>query len=299
MEMQPERPIYHRNGGMASFGADDLIDIARSVRQLFTDLGVQIRPSSRIARQIADTEAFGHMLADPYAKTAFSANADIALTEMKQLGVIAKFFRGAHEDEEVRSLLQSLVKDSSSPFVGDETPGRDAQFELYCAAVCRRALYMIARDEPDFRVTPLVGLAGVLGEVGLAVKRVKKEPKLAKRLREGRRQLEASKSGFIVMDTSMLFNRPQAGLSVPPDARGIDMVARHVDEYLGPRMRSLAHCVNSPAVLGVICYASVNTAYALPTGGFIPGCVERWLCFPLHVRFMDHSIDFGNRLAAH
>ena len=81
--------------------------------------------------------------------------------------------------------------------------GRDAQFELFIAAVCNNAgLTDILCEEPDVTCT----LGGT--KYGIAAKRIKSLTTIEKRVKEGANQIERARlPGVIALDTCVVLNR--------------------------------------------------------------------------------------------
>src|SRR5262249_19728527 len=94
--------------------------------------------------------------------------------------------------------LQKLLAGHALPQSERHTISRDTQFELYIAAVFRRAGYEVQLEEPDV----LVKVRG--SWVGIAAKRPKTPKKIERRLREGRKQIERlGKPGIVAIDVSV------------------------------------------------------------------------------------------------
>ncbi len=104
--------------------------------------------------------------------------------------------------KELKAKLRLLVQDSPLPEQAQtSSPGRDAQSELYIAAVCKNAGMNATLGEPDV----IVDLNGQ--QYGLAVKRLKSESKIKKRFKDAANQIEKSGlPGFIVLDIRQAFN---------------------------------------------------------------------------------------------
>ena len=79
--------------------------------------------------------------------------------------------------------------------------GRDAQFELFVAAVCQNAgLHPVAREEPDVTCH----IEGI--KFGIAAKRIKSVTNLKKHVRKAAQQIEgAGFPGMIALDTNVAF----------------------------------------------------------------------------------------------
>lgn len=290
----------HQNFGVSYFSFSDLAALAADTRRMISETGVSLHPASRIARQLDDVEAMVNFLLDQRPTLKLSSDADYAISDLDQLHTIMRWLRGPHEDQGIRELVAMFLQDAASPYAAAETPGRDAQFELLVAAACRRATYLIRRiDPPDFVITPLVGKAGSLGELGLAVKRVKKEKQLQKRLREANDQLSRTHPGIIAVDVSMLVNPSGQLLNVLEGDAGIDQVAWLVDQYLEPRLRTLATCVDPRSTLGVLFYASLRIGRQIEPELVMPwGNIGRWMVAPVHPRYVGEILDLGARIAS-
>lgn len=89
--------------------------------------------------------------------------------------------------------VKAIGGHSSSQAEGTSTPARDAQFELFVAALARRGDYEVRFAEPD------VVLDGAGDEPwAIAVKRVKSHTAFLKRLRQGSKQIRTSRFQGIV-----------------------------------------------------------------------------------------------------
>ena len=105
------------------------------------------------------------------------------------------------------SLLRNVVDDPVLPQGSvKESPGRDAQAELYVAAICRKAsLEPVRHDEPDV----LCWLGNT--QLAVAVKRLKSVDILEKRVRAAAKQIKRSGlPGIVVLDTSLALNPDNA-----------------------------------------------------------------------------------------
>jgi len=297
--MLPGHPLKrtHRNDGLSGLGAKGFVEGAALVRSAVSALGITIHPSSRIARQLNDAAAVGDFLLDNTKVLRTSRTLHYSICEFGDLIVIAEQLRKKDEDPGIVALLARLASDDSSPHVGSETPGRDVQFELYCAAVCRRARFSVRSAEPDLVVVPLVGHAANLGQIGVAVKRVKSLGQLPKRISEGGKQLASSKPGIVIVDISMLLNREDSFFMINPGAEGIDQVAHIVDSYVNAQISSFITHVNRRSTVGIIFQAKLFTAYSMSDGTPWPGSIGRWYGLPIDPRYEHPVVDFVMRLA--
>lgn len=92
-----------------------------------------------------------------------------------------------------------------------ESKGRNAQFELFIAAVCQNAgLHPVRREEPDV-TCHIEGM-----KFGIAAKRVKNVDNLRKHIRKAAEQVEGTKlAGVIALDTNVALNRDNERITVP------------------------------------------------------------------------------------
>jgi hypothetical protein len=133
---------------------------------------------------------------DPLFETALEALRDVRLLEFV-------FDNIDWNSVEIKRIVQRLLKDSVLPQNDTlNSPGRDAQVELYVGAVCRKAgLPGVNHEEPDivcsFRGKPF----------GVAIKRIKSQQQFVNRVREGAIQIQKAKlDGVVVIDTSIALN---------------------------------------------------------------------------------------------
>ncbi len=142
-------------------------------------------------------------------------NFEIALESERDLQVLAFIFDCAESqpnDTEFRRLIKIALKDSVLPQENTNgSKGRDAQFELFVAAICQSArLSPINREEPD--VTCVIHGR----KYCIAAKRVKSVARLENRLKEAANQIyRTSWPGIIALETSMALNRENERIIVP------------------------------------------------------------------------------------
>ena len=111
-------------------------------------------------------------------------------------------------DADLRRKIHRLVKDSPLPQDDKQnTPGRDAQSELFVAAVCQASGLNPRFDEPDVVVTCEDR------EYGLAVKRLKSLDRLGEHFKKAVKQIVgAGLPGFVVLDMVLAANPENAAL---------------------------------------------------------------------------------------
>jgi hypothetical protein len=173
-------------------------DLARFVVKSFTDMGFNVNPSSRVMRQHnvllagADVISFG------------TPEFFIAVEALRDLQMLSFIFERANDDagQVFRDLVKKCLSDSTlSEDDKEKTPGRDAQFELFVAAVCKHAgLLPVEHREPD-----VVFTVGNLNYC-IAAKRPKSIKAVDNCLRDACDQISREKlPGFIAIDTSVAF----------------------------------------------------------------------------------------------
>ena len=128
-------------------------------------LGINPHPSSRLMLMLRTLQRGQYA---PFEDSQFP----VALESMRdtyQLGIIVAQMRAHRDNPKFRDRVRRLLKDSALPQDGGQnTPGRDIQFELYLAAICLNAgLHPVDYEEPD--VTCVID--GM--KFGIAAKRLK------------------------------------------------------------------------------------------------------------------------------
>jgi hypothetical protein len=173
-------------------------DLARFVVKSFTDMGFAVNPSSRVMCQhnvfVSNTDDI------PFGTAQFF----IAVEALRDLQMLCFIFDQANDAENpvFRDLVRKCRWDSILP-EGEKhnTPGRDAQFELFVAAACKHAgLLPVEYREPD-----VVFSIGNL-RYCIAAKRPKSIRAIDNCLRVACDQISREKlPGLIAMDTSLAF----------------------------------------------------------------------------------------------
>lgn len=144
---------------------------------------------------------------DPRFETALEAEHDLQV-----LGFVFEQADMHPTDAEFQCLVKKLIKDSLLPHEDrTNSTGRDAQFELFVAAVCQKAgMHPVSREEPD--VTCYVDDV----KFSIAAKRIKKVTRLEKHIRKAARQIEnACFPGIIVLDTCVALHRNNERITTP------------------------------------------------------------------------------------
>lgn len=172
-------------------------------------LGLELKPTSRIAIQIdsyLDKRGVLPQILEPdhpLFQTALEA-----LRDLNQIGFSLDQLLPVCPADELARRFSKLLQDNTLPQDSPtKSPGRDAQLEVFIAALCARAgLAPVFDESPDIR-------CNLNGDViGIAVKRIKSTPdrfpdRLRERVREATKQIERSKlPGIIAVDISQSLN---------------------------------------------------------------------------------------------
>lgn len=180
-----------------------LIDAITFVTESLTNLGIDTAGQSRFALMKRVLERGTVSPDDP--------DFDVAREAIRDARIMEFFFdqfAGTEPTATATETLRRAIVDAPLPQDSkDDTAGRDAQTELYVAAICSKA-----KQQPDFCEPDL--LIQVDGErVGLAVKRTKSERQIEKHVRKGAKQIaKAVVQGHVILDISMAFHPDNAPL---------------------------------------------------------------------------------------
>ncbi len=203
-------------------------------------LGLQPHPQSRLMRMHRALTSASFVTWD-------SPDFETALEAERDLQVLAFVFENGEAqspESEFGSLVKAALKDSVLP-QDDRTQskGRDAQFELFVAAICQSAgMHPVARQEPDVTCT----VRGV--KFAIAAKRLKSLASLGKRVREAALQIQkAALPGIIALDTSGALNRENKRITKPIPDREFGPLYKHgVDLFITEYHERLQEWVRGP-----------------------------------------------------
>lgn len=200
-----------------------LLQDAQNVLQYFRDCGCKINPSSRFGHITRILEK-GYVSPD---HPDFNI-AQEAVREVQQMDFIFRELSSIQQDKTLKDKVKKLIKDSVLPEEGDEHSfGRDAQCELYVAAICQKAGLHPVLVEPDIQCA--------LGSIqyGIAVKRLKSDKQVEELVRKAVNQIEGcGLPGHIALDVSLAFNRDNQKLINVSD-RQIDRAYKQARQRFG------------------------------------------------------------------
>ena len=222
-------------------------ETASFVIDAIREVGIEPHPQSRFMQMHRVlTEDTGIIQPDdPNFETALEAERDMPL-----LGFVFDQST-AHRD---RSAFQGLVKRMLDDCVlpqdsRAQSKGRDAQFELFIAAVCQSAgLVPVDYEEPDVTCT----VEGV--KFGIAAKRVKNVSNLKARVRKAAQQIKAARlPGIVALDACLALNRDNERVVTPISDEQFGRLyeqafTRFVDDY----HEKICHWVDDKGVRGVM-----------------------------------------------
>jgi hypothetical protein len=238
-----------------------MVNFAKIILRGFEETGVKLPTTSRLARQIdayLDPKGKLPQILEPdhaLFQTAVEAKRDlpqVAFALRQLLPVIPR--------EELKKRLNSLIDDKVLPQENPErSPGRDAQLELFVAALCMRArLDPVFDESPDIRCK----LAGQ--SVGVAVKRIKSTPKrfahsLKDHVRKAAAQIEKSGlPGIITADISQSLNPTNWRVPQEMSDASFDSACNaRVRSFRSQFERQLPDWTEGKGVLGVIFIDSI------------------------------------------
>jgi hypothetical protein len=178
---------------------------------------------------------------------------EIALESLRDMQLLEFVFDQSEsrcDDTEFRKLVTKVIKDSALPQRDrQQSMGRDAQFELFIAAVCNSAgLTDVLCEEPDVTCT----LGGT--KYGIAAKRIKSLKTISQRIREGANQIERARlPGVIALDTCVGLNRENERIITQmPDASFASCYRKALTVFLDDYHARICEWVRGKGVRGVV-----------------------------------------------
>lgn len=181
------------------------VEQAAYVIQKVESLGVRVHPASRLMQMLGVLER-GHT---GYNDSQFPVALE-SIRDMYQVRLVVDQMDAHREDPKFRASVVKMLKDAALPQNSSPgTEGRDAQLELYLAAVCLRAgLVPVEYNEPDVTCT-IEGL-----KFGIAAKRLKSLNKFEDRVKKGADQIRRARlPGVVVLDLTIAHNPENRSIS--------------------------------------------------------------------------------------
>ncbi len=163
------------------------VEQAAYVVKKVESLGIRVHPASRLKEMLRILER-GHIGYDDRRRFPVALE---SIRDMYQVRLIVDQMDAHRENPKFRASVEKMLKDAALPQNSSpETEGRDAQLELYLAAVCLRAgLVPVEYNEPDVTCT-VDGL-----KFGIAAKRLKSLDKFEDRVKTASRRVPTRPGG--------------------------------------------------------------------------------------------------------
>ena len=185
---------------------------------------------------------------DPDFPTALEAMRDI-----QQLSFVFDHMQGHRENAKFRDLVKLVVADSRLPQEDTEnSPGRDAQFELYLGAICQRAgLIPVEYIEPPDITCTITGQ-----KYGIAAKRLKSDGGIRRHVRKAARQIDASGCpGVIAIELSLAWNRENSPITSSFQSQLYPLIAQARGHgFLERRGKDIQRWIADSNVIGVVLF---------------------------------------------
>lgn len=183
-------------------------EMAKYVIYSINELGISINPNSRLMQMykaLTDSDRI-IQFDDPHFVTALEAQRDLQV-----FSFIFDQFKNS-DSLKFKTILKKAFGDSILPQNDfDNSPGRDLQFELYIASVCKNAGFMpVEFEEPDI-------LCSLNNEkYSIAAKRIKNTSRLEKHIKKATKQItQRGLSGIIAIDIAFALNPGNKCFYVP------------------------------------------------------------------------------------
>lgn len=209
-------------------------------------LGLKLNASSRLMRQCK-------LLSRPSPISPSDPQFELALEAERDMQLLGFVFDQPHLDKSsptFKALVRRTLGDPALPQEsGGETPGRDAQFELFVGALCHSAgLLPVSYEEPDV-VCTLEGQRWAI-----AAKRVKSLASLEQRVKEAAKQIRrAGLPGVIAIDTCVPLNPDNQRIIEPiSDERFGELYSRAFRHFMDEHASRINGWVEGKGVLGVV-----------------------------------------------
>lgn len=182
---------------------------------------------------------------DPEFETALEAERDLQV-----LGFVFEQADTHPTEVEFQRLVKNALKDSLLPHEDrNQSKGRDAQFELFVAAICQNAgMFPVAREEPD--VTCHVGDI----KFGIAVKRIKNATRLEKHVHKAADQIKIAKlPGIIALDTCVALNPNNERITTPiPEEQFRHLYSKAIKRFVDCYYDNFRDWIRGKGVRGIV-----------------------------------------------
>lgn len=215
-------------------------------------LGVKIPPSSRwgqIKRLYEAAE--GSLIPKDHPDYQFALEAE---RDVQMMAFVFDHIGDLKADPEFLVQLKKTVQDSPLPQEDREnSDGRNAQFHLYLAAICKKADMVPRFAEPDLICHSEKTAFAV------AAKRIKNIDRLEERIRSARDQIVKAKlPGVIILDITLAINRENARPDLPySDDDFVRLCQRELNAFIDTKIEKIRQMLRGTEVRGIILEASI------------------------------------------
>jgi hypothetical protein len=195
-----------------------------------------------------------------------------SIRDMYQVRLIVDTMENYRDDPTFRASVQKMMKDAALPQCsGDETPGRDTQFELFLVAICLRAgLLPVDYSEPD-----IVCVADGQ-KFAIAAKRLKSLDRFEARVKEAADQIGRSKlPGVIAIDWTIARNPGNEPITSGLRSQ-LSPVVNHLRtrEFYAERGQDILRRLKGSGALAILTFEYVYRVNADSTGWIHDGSME-------------------------
>lgn len=237
---------------MPTFSLEELHADARQLRDTLTAAGITIPTSSRVWQYLSQLDLLEQAARDGTLERAPDMRVlHHGVAELLELVVIVQELSRPPAVAAWAREVERLLGDAAAPSPREpRTPSRDLQFQLWLAAVSRKAGYEISLAEPD------VILRDGEFALGLAAKRLRSVAKLDMRFKKASLQVARSgHPGIVAMDLSVLFNPGYGTIVVAEPEHTLKVVGNSARGFAERNIRRIAHLVDRRHVVGLLVVA--------------------------------------------
>jgi hypothetical protein len=250
---------------------DELVNKVNALENRMVKLGIRVSSSSRIANY---RRVLNNFLAIAQGGDLPKRQPNLKLFhqgmyEIEQLMVIVNDLSSPPEVQGWKQKVQIIVSGKDLPEDEErKTTARDLQFELFTAALCRRAGYSILLEEPD------VVVKHPISDFGIAAKRIKSVNKLSHRIKKAKDQiLKSEMDGVICLDVTPLHNPTNAFMIVEDPQIAINEVQRIADHFLHRNVKKIRSLIGTEEIFGFMVF--MGSLFYIPTKSQL-GRSTRW-----------------------
>lgn len=240
-----EEAKYAKNGHTRIANAEFVIEATKG-------FGVEPSPQSRLMKMRSVLQKSNGRIPPPE-----HPDFEIALESVRDMQLLVFAFNqgcASSGNAKFKEKLKTLNDDVILPQNNRQrSQGRDVQFELFVAAICRATQFEgFLFAEPDAEPDVRCDVAGV--QIGIAAKRIKSESQVEKRIREAVSQIDKSGiPGIIAVETNVLLNRDNTRIDRPISDRVFGPIYKEaMESFLHQYDTKIRQWTRHHEVLGLI-----------------------------------------------